>query len=183
MKDYILALGASNSKNSINKALAHWAVDQLGLESLKIDLNDYEMPIFSVDREWEMGIPDEAHLFKKQIWSSKGILISFAEHNGAYTTAFKNVYDWTSRIEKNMWENKPMFLLATSPGGRGASTVLDIAYTKFSRGHGAPIIKFSLPSFHANFSSEKGITSEAFLGEFEEKKQEFLKALSNPQVQ
>lgn len=179
MKDYILTFGASNSQNSINKALAYWAADQLGLATLKIDLNDYEMPIFSVDRESESGIPDEAHVFKRQIWSSKGILISFAEHNGAYTTAFKNLYDWTSRIEKNMWENKPMFLLATSPGGRGASTVLDIAYSKFSRGHGAPIVKFSLPSFNSNFDRDTGITSKELLIAFEEKKAEFLRGITN----
>ena len=87
-----------------------------------IDLNDFEMPIFSIDKEKNTGIPNQAHTFKEKIRNAEGIIISFAEHNGSYSVAFKNIFDWASRIEKSMWLNKPMFLLATSPGGRGGSS-------------------------------------------------------------
>ncbi|TVP44062.1 MAG: NADPH-dependent FMN reductase, partial [Halomonas sp.] len=48
----VLAFGASNSKSSINKKLAFYAAQQINDADISlIDLNDFEMPIFSEDRE------------------------------------------------------------------------------------------------------------------------------------
>jgi len=164
----IVAFGASNSSQSINKQLARFAAYQLDdVEVSLLDLNDFEMPIFSVDREKSSGIPDLALLFKKQLENSDGIIISFAEHNGAYSAAFKNIFDWISRIGKDVWANKPMFLMATSPGARGGQTVLDIAVNKFKFMNPNTQISFSLPSFHKNFSKENGILDEEIRKAFE----------------
>ena len=93
MAKSIVALGASNSKNSINRKLANFAAHQVAdAEVNLLDLNDFEMPLYSTDREKE-GIPEKAHAFKATLNASDGIIISFAEHNGAYTTAFKNIFD------------------------------------------------------------------------------------------
>lgn len=154
----ILAFGASNSSKSINRQLATWASLQLdGAEIDLIDLNDFEMPLYGIDKENESGIPEEAMRFKKLIQECDGILISFAEHNGSYTAAFKNLFDWTSRVEKAMWNHKPMFLMATSPGKRGAKSVLSVAVNDFPRRSGQVVADFSLPSFGENFSVEEGI--------------------------
>ena len=111
----ILAFGASSSRNSINKQLAKYASSQIKeAEITLLDLNDFEMPIFSVDKEKADGIPEPAQVFKKHILEADGILISFAEHNGSYSSIFKNTLDWTSRIEGKIWEGKSMFLMATS---------------------------------------------------------------------
>ena len=127
----IIAFGASSSKKSINKILANFAAKQIeDAEVNLLDLNDFEMPIYSVDYENEFGIPKQAFKFKKILSSADGIIISFAEHNGAYTAAFKNIFDWISRVEKIVWFNKPMFLLATSDGARGAITVLKMAHDR-----------------------------------------------------
>ena len=158
-KTSILAFGASSSKNSINKRLASYAAGKIeNAEVILLDLNDFEMPIYSIDKENENGFPELAYAFKKHISECDAIVISFAEHNGAYTAAFKNIFDWISRIEKDVWGNKPMLLLATSPGNRGASTVLEMAFEKFKRMNSNTIIKFSLPSFNDNFSDNLGIT-------------------------
>ena len=110
----IVAFGASSSKNSINKELAKYAASRVPESTCEmIDLLDFEMPIYSEDRESEQGVPELAFKFKKLIKESDGIVISFAEHNGVYTSAFKNILDWISVIEKVVWCNKPMFLLAT----------------------------------------------------------------------
>jgi len=152
----IVAFGASSSQNSINRKLAHFAAQQIPNATIKLlDLNDFEMPIYSTDREKE-GIPDKARTFKQTLHDSEAIIISFAEHNGAYTTAFKNIFDWISRLEKPIWCGKPMFLLATSTGPRGALTVLELAHKRLSRDN-PNIPVFSLPSFTENFSDEKGI--------------------------
>ena len=167
MSKKILAFGASNSINSINKKLATFAADQLKeAEITVLDLNDYEMPIYSIDRENESGIPDLAVQFKKHIKASDGLIISFAEHNGAYTTAFKNIMDWMSRLEGSIWENKPMFLLSTSPGGRGGKSVLTLAANSFKFMNTNTLTSFSLPSFNNNFSEEHGITDEELSEKF-----------------
>ena len=126
----ILVFGASSSRDSINKELATYAATLLdGVEANIIDLNDFEMPIFSVDREADLGgQPDEAKQFKSLINDCDGLIISFAEHNGSYSAAFKNVFDWASRVEKDMWQNKPMLLLATSPGKRGGGSEIGRAH-------------------------------------------------------
>ncbi len=45
-----------------------------------IDLNDYEMPIYSIDRQNDGGIPQLAHDFFDKIGEADAVLISFAEH-------------------------------------------------------------------------------------------------------
>lgn len=178
MSKKIVALGASNNKDSINKKLASFAANQIvNAEVNVLDLNDFEMPIYGIDRERESGIPTLAHDFKVHLKKSDGIIISFAEHNGSYSAAFKNVMDWISRIEKDVWESKPMFLMATSPGGRGGMTVLEIAVNKFKLMNKNTIISYSLPSFGQNFSEVDGITDKELLISFNKQLKSFEEAL------
>lgn len=174
----ILAFGASNSQHSINKKLALFATSQIeNAEITFLDLNDFEMPIYGIDKEKANGIPQLAHDMKNHIRNTDGIMISFAEHNGSYTIAFKNILDWISRIESSTFLDKPMFLLATSPGGRGATGALSHASSRFPFMGGKVVATFSLPFFSKHFSEEKGITDEALLKEFEDKLGAFLKSL------
>tara|TARA_B100000963_G_scaffold299253_1_gene271241 strand:+ start:2919 stop:3482 length:564 start_codon:yes stop_codon:yes gene_type:complete len=171
----ILAFGASSSKKSINKKLAVYVAKSIPKSDVNvIDLNDYEMPIYSVDRENEGGIPDMAYKFREQFKNSDAIVISFAEHNASYTSAFKNIFDWISRIDKNIWFNKPMFLLATSTGSNGASIVLEVAFSRISRGNTNHISTFSLPNFNDNFNENMGITNSKLKVIFESKLNEFI---------
>ncbi len=64
-----------------------------------------------------------------------------------------------SRIDGKLWNNKPMLLMATSPGARGGATVLEIAKGRFPFMGGNIIADFSLPSFNDNFVDGK-ITNE-----------------------
>ena len=94
MPNKLLVMGASSSRNSINRTLAIWAAEQIDAQMETVDLNDFEMPIYSEDRQAESGIPELARDFKNKINACDGIVISFAEHNGSYTAAFKNIIDW-----------------------------------------------------------------------------------------
>ena len=154
----IIAFAGSSSKTSINKQFATFAANQFENASVEVlDLNDYEMPVFSVDKEKENGIHKLATDFYAKIGSADLIVLSLAEHNGAYSAAFKNVLDWTSRINAKTFQEKEMLLLATSPGARGGSSVLDIATKRFPFQGGIVKGSFSLPSFNDNFDTEKGI--------------------------
>ena len=164
----IVAFGASSSKKSINKDLASYAASVIeDANVLILDLNDFEMPIYSIDYENDHGIPEKAFKFKEKLKTADGIIISFAEHNSVYTAAFKNIFDWISRIEKVVWFNKPMFLLSTSDGERGAKTVLQIAYNRMSFGNPYKIPTFSLPNFKKNFDKNNGILDIDLNDEFQ----------------
>lgn len=159
---HIIAFAGSNSKKSINKQLSVYASSLV--ENVKVDildLNDFELPLFGVDLEAKIGgQPENAHKFLEQIKSTDGVIISLAEHNGTYSTAFKNLFDWMSRIESKLFFDKPMLLMATSPGGRGGKTVLEIAKGRFPY-HDANIIEvFSLPFFGNNFADGKIINED-----------------------
>ena len=160
MTKKILAFGGSNSSKSINKQLAKYAASLFKKADVELlDLNDYDMPIYAMDREKKDGIPQLAHLFYEKIGNADFIVISFAEHNGAYSTAFKNIFDWMSRINGKTFQEKSMLLLATSPGARGGSSVLEIANKRFPFQGGIVKGSFSLPSFNDNFDTEKCIIS------------------------
>jgi len=61
----ILSFGASNSSTSINVQLARYATRGLsGVDINFIDINDFEMPIYSIDREKESGIPRQQNSLK-----------------------------------------------------------------------------------------------------------------------
>ncbi len=120
----ILAFGASSSRESINQQFAHYAAQQFEGDVNLIDLNDFDMPLFSVDREKEKGVSRKANDFLSIIESADLIVISVAEHNGNVTAAFKNVFDWVSRINVNLFQDKPMFLLSTSPGAFGGGNAM-----------------------------------------------------------
>ncbi len=158
----IIAFGASNSKKSINKKLATFAAQQfLNSEIEILDLNEYEMPIYSIDDELSNAVPEKAILFADKIDSSDLVIISFAEHNGSYTVAFKNIFDWVSRVpNRTAFGDKKMFLLATSEGKMGAKTVLNSAVARFPYNGGNVIAHFSLPEFSKNFDENKGIINE-----------------------
>lgn len=164
----VLAFGASNSKKSINKQLVKYAVKMLQKQGVKaefevLDLNDFEMPIYSADREVEVGIPELAHKFLNKISEADAMIISYAEHNGMYSAAYKNIFDWASRINPKVFQNKPMIIFSASPGKGGAGSVMKSA--KDSAPHFGADIKgsMSVPSFYDNFDTEKGELTNAEL--------------------
>jgi chromate reductase len=68
--------------------------------------------------------------------------------------AFKNVFDWCTRISAKVFQDKPMLLMATSPGAKGGANVLGIAKDAFPYYGGNIKVTFSLPNFDSNFDNE-----------------------------
>jgi NAD(P)H-dependent FMN reductase len=173
----IIAFAGSNSKNSINKQLAKFTSSLVkDVETTVLDLNDFELPIYGIDYEKEHGIPENANKFLDIIKSSDGVIISLAEHNGNFSVVFKNMYDWMSRIEQKLWNNMPMLLMATSPGGRGGTSVLSIAKNGFPHMGGNVIADFSLPSFNDNFKNGVLVNKE-FKAELDIQVEKFQKSI------
>ena len=169
----ILAFAGSNSTVSINKKLVTFASTFFSDDEVEIlDLNDFEMPIYKREIELASGTPQKALDFAAKIDECDLILLSTPENNGNFPAAFKNLMDWISRIKgRKIFGGKPMFLMATSDGGRGGASVLEIAEKRFPF-DGAEVIEiFSLPKFSEYFDAEKGIVNEEKLEEFKEKVQ------------
>lgn len=159
----ILGIPASNSDESINALLVRHALDliktelNIDTEYSVLDLNDYEMPIYKVERQAKNGIPKAAKTFVRAISFSDALIMSFAEHNGNYSVAFKNIFDWASRFEQKIYQAKPIFMMATSPGARGGAGVLEIASTAAPYFGGKVIATFSLPRFGETFDRERNV--------------------------
>ncbi|WP_370900327.1 NADPH-dependent FMN reductase [Chryseobacterium gossypii] len=169
----ILAFAGSTSSTSINRELVKFVLRDFQNEEINlIDLNNYTMPVFSVDLE-KKGFPDAAHRFLDAIENCDAIICSLAEHNRSYSAAFKNIFDWASRINVKVFQNKPMFLMSTSPGGYGGGNVMNTAKTFFPQ-FGAEIrYTFSLPRFYENFDLQNGVTHPDMLKELKEKTDNF----------
>ena len=156
----IIGFAGSNSRQSINKQLVKYTLDQITTaETEWVDITDYPLPIFGVDLEDEEGYPQAIYDFLEKLQSADGIVISLAEHNGSYTVAAKNLFDWCSRCQGGFFKDIPVLLMGTSTGGYGAKNVLGAAEMRLPK-FGANIISiFSLPLFEENFSTEEGILS------------------------
>jgi chromate reductase len=169
----ILSIGASSSSSSINQQFADHTANQMADANVtSFPLTVLALPIYSDDEEKENGIPADAQRFLDAIRASDGIVISLAEHNGSYTAAFKNLYDWTSRIEQSLWSDKQMLLLSTSPGPRGGATVLAAGEATFPRMGAKLAATFSLPSFYDNFS-DQGITDSELTAKLNQAMKQF----------
>jgi NAD(P)H-dependent FMN reductase len=153
----IVGFAGSNSQSSINRKLVKYALSLFPNDSTALlDLNEYEVHLYRPDREKAEGIPSRIQEFAEIISSSDLIVLSLAEHNGTYSAAFKNVYDWVSRIpNRKVFDGKPVLLMATSPGGRGGASVLNSAQDRFPRDGAELKAVFSLPSFNDNFDTGK----------------------------
>ena len=169
----ILAFAGSTSSTSINRELVKFVLKSFEENEINlIDLNDFDMPVFSVDRE-KKGFPDEAHNFLKQIEDCDVIICSLAEHNRSYSAAFKNVFDWASRINVKVFQNKPMLLMSTSPGGYGGGNVMNTAKNFFPQFAANIKETFSLPKFYENFDLESGVINPEMLKDLNDKIENF----------
>ncbi len=158
----LLVFAASNSRQSINKQLITHAAYELKANNLPqaelvfLDLNDFEMPIYSIDRENADGIPHAARRFRETVADCDGILASFAEHNGSYTVAYKNIFDWASRLPDKVYQDKTFLVLSTSPGARGAASVLKTVVDSLPHFGARVAASLSIGSFGEAFNSSEG---------------------------
>lgn len=179
----ILAFGASNSKHSINKTFAAYAASQLqDVDVTVADLNDYAAPLYSVDLEKASGIDENIMRFYQQILKHDAIVMSLAEYNGLHTSAFKNLWDWLSRIPMkkpiNIWQGKPMFLLSASPSRRPMNNVLKISKEIFPHFGAHIVADYYQPSFGFFFKDGQFLDAASQAG-FEEEKNRFQDYLRN----
>ncbi len=156
----ILAFGGSSSSSSINKQLAEYAANLVSDSTIEvIDFSEYHLPVYSTDEE-KNGFPAQLLELSEYMKNFDGYVVSLAEHNGSYAAAFKSILDWLSRINREIFNNKPVLLLATSPGERGGVSVLGAASDYFPHAGASEVVTFSLPNFYDNFQENKIVNEE-----------------------
>ncbi len=152
----IVAFAASSSTQSINLKLVNYAASLMPQHRFDVlDLNNYELPLFSEDREREIGQPELAQQFLHKLGNADAILVSFAEHNGSYSAAYKSLFDWCSRINTKVFQGKDMVVLSTSPGPGGGKNVMATALDSIPHFDGKVLASLSMPSFYDHFDVEK----------------------------
>jgi NAD(P)H-dependent FMN reductase len=67
--------------------------------------------------------------------------------------AYKNLFDWCSRINPKVYQGKSMVLLAASPGPNGGSSVLASAVSSMPYFGGVVKASYSVPYFNDNFDT------------------------------
>ncbi|MCG3743446.1 NAD(P)H-dependent oxidoreductase [Vibrio cincinnatiensis] len=153
----VIAFGASTSSTSINKALATYAAGLIdGADVQVLDISQYSVPMFSEDVEKEIGQAEGAQAFLNDLAQADAFVISFAEHNGHHPAAYKNLFDWATRIDRNVFKDKPAVYLAASPGPGGAKSVLAAAIGSAPFFGGNVKASLSIASFYDNFDQELG---------------------------
>ncbi|MDO5057385.1 MAG: NAD(P)H-dependent oxidoreductase [Lautropia sp.] len=119
----ILFFNTSNSSQSINGQLLHAAAALLPRHQADFrSVQDFPLPLFGVDLE-KQGFPEALTTFFAALDAHDAVVFGCAEHNGHVTAAFKNLFDWATRYprgEQKIFSGKPVLLLSTSPGARGA---------------------------------------------------------------
>ncbi len=156
----ILAFAATNHLESINAKLIHYTLSIVKKDFKPdadirfLDFSDYELPFYRQDREAEDGVPLKAQKLYQEISQADVLIVSFAEHNGNFSAVYKNTFDWMSRIDVKVYQNKPMLVMAASPGKGGGSNVLGIVEGGQSF-YGMDIkAKVSVPSFQQHYDEE-----------------------------
>lgn len=111
----IVALVGSNAENSINRKLLlfikkHFSQYDIELAEIR------DLPIF---KEGEPA-PDSVQLLADKIMSADAILIGAPEQQHSVPSALKSALEWFSSAVHPL-ENKPIFIVGTSPMPQGAS--------------------------------------------------------------
>jgi chromate reductase, NAD(P)H dehydrogenase (quinone) len=99
----ILVFAGSIRTTSFNARLAALAAKELALlnvDTTRISLVDYPMPLYDGDAEAAAGPPQNAVKLKRLFATHHGIFIASPEYNASITPLLKNTLDWISRVRE-----------------------------------------------------------------------------------
>lgn len=143
----ILAFSGSNHSSSINQQLVNYTASLIAeFEVQVLDISKWDIPIYSIDMDPDQT-PTEITRLIELIESFDGFIIASPEHNGSTPAFFKNIIDWLSRRSKNVFGNKPLLLMSTSPGKNGGITNRSLLEKQLPFMGAFIAATFSLPSF------------------------------------
>ncbi len=116
-----LRTGSFNSQ--LTEATAR-SLEEQGAAVTRLNLADYELPIYNGDIEAATGVPSAGMALHEQFCSHDGIFMASPEYNASISPLLVNTLDWVSRVTDNGGMaaafGKPVFALGSAaPGGFG----------------------------------------------------------------
>ena len=168
----ILIIPGSLRTGSYNVRLAAWAAKELALidiETTRISLEDYPLPIFDPDEEIKSGSPQNAVKLKQMMTAHHGIFITTPEHNASVPAVLKNAIDWISRVRERgdpslaAFRNRAFAIASASYEAQGGLRGLAALREILELGCGALVIpeQVAIPQADAAFDEMDGPTPNA----------------------
>lgn len=84
----------------------------LGATPTKVDLSDYDMPLFHGDTK----APDTVKALIEHLKTFDAVVVITPEYNGSLPPLLKNVIDWTSTVETGHFTGPVYGIAACTPG-------------------------------------------------------------------
>jgi chromate reductase, NAD(P)H dehydrogenase (quinone) len=128
LKLLLIAGSARSGAWSIKLRDAARAVaDAAGAQTTVLDLRALALPLYDGDIEAGQGVPAGAATLRDAIAAHDALVIITPEYNGFPTPLVINAFDWLSRLKDGLaaTSNKPVALLASSPGALGGLRALN----------------------------------------------------------
>ena len=145
----ILVFAGSIRTGSMNAQLAALAAKEFalaGVDTTRISLLDFPMPIYDGDLEGRSGPPEAAIMLKRMMQNHQGIFIASPEYNASVTPLLKNTLDWVSRVREGkeaplaVYRDRAFAVGGASNGGYGAMRSLMALRQVLEQGCGALVI-------------------------------------------
>ena len=128
LKLLLIAGSARNGAWSVKLRDAARAVaDAGGAHTTVLDLRELALPLYDGDIEAGQGVPAGAASLRDAMAAHDALVLVTPEYNGFPTPLVINAFDWLSRLKDGLatTSNKPVALLASSPGALGGLRALN----------------------------------------------------------
>jgi chromate reductase, NAD(P)H dehydrogenase (quinone) len=155
----ILLMAASTRKESYNKELINLIgkmANKQEIEVLKLNFNDFSLPLYDGNLEEKSGLPFAATMFIAEMKNSEGLILASPEYNFSIPGTIKNLIDWVSREKTMPWSKYPIMLCSASPSPVGGNRGLLHTATVLQSCCGAYVFPsmFSLANAHEVFTDD-----------------------------
>lgn len=132
----ILIIPGSARSQALSKRLADAAlaaIHRSAGRATRIDLAEFELPMYHADLETRDGLPPAARRLQALIAEHDALLLASPEYNGSMPPLLLNALDWCSRKDPSnpsalsgraIFADKPAALLGSSPSALGGLRAL-----------------------------------------------------------
>lgn len=166
----LLVIAGSARAGSLNRRLATAAAEmarEAGMHATELDLRALALPVYDGDLEAASGVPAGALALLDAVLDCDAVLIVTPEYNGFPTPLVINAFDWLSRIGAApprpaglaATANKPVALLAASPGPLGALRSMNFLRQYLQMAFAMIVVpqQFALAKAHEAFDDTGGL--------------------------
>jgi chromate reductase len=114
----VIGLSGSLRRGSYNTAALR-AARKLAPSGMSIEIMSLaEVPLYNEDVK-QVGFPPAVNDLRAAVRAADGVILATPEYNHSYSGVIKNAVDWISRPPDQPFQDKPLAIMAASPGFTG----------------------------------------------------------------